>query len=66
MHIKQVEKGDVVGIPKGVVFWWYNDGDSVHRIFSASDSSAGVHPGKYHVCTYNLAILMLLYTLIFS
>lgn len=46
--IRRVQQGDVVAIPKGVVFWWYNDGYGEHRIFCASDTSGGVNPGLYH------------------
>ena len=42
LHIKQVERGDVIGIPKGVVFWWYNDGDEQHRVLCVEDTNLGV------------------------
>ncbi|MCO5551588.1 hypothetical protein L7F22_005093 [Adiantum nelumboides] len=49
--IRRVEQGDVVAIPKGAVFWWYNDGYGEHKIFCASDTSSGVNPGLYHQFT---------------
>ncbi|KAI5076516.1 hypothetical protein GOP47_0008581 [Adiantum capillus-veneris] len=49
--IRRVEQGDVLAIPKGAVFWWYNDGYGEHRIFCASDTSGGVNSGLYHQFT---------------
>jgi hypothetical protein len=49
MLIRRVERGDVVVIPEGVAFWWYNDGFGAHKIFSASDTTGAMPPGEYHV-----------------
>ena len=57
MLIRRVERGDVIVIPKGVVFWWYNDGFGRHRIFSASDTARAMSPGIYQAINKSFLIL---------
>jgi len=46
--LRRVEKGDVVALPKGTVYWWYNDGNERHRVFCAGDTTFGSNPGRFH------------------
>mgnify|MGYP002776953504 CR=1 FL=1 len=41
-YVRRVERGDVIAIPKGVTFWWYNDGDDQHRVLCVEDTNLGV------------------------
>ena len=56
-YIRQVKKGDVVAIPEGTIYWWYNAGNEVHRVLCAVDTSVGVHPGRAHVSGKRIYIL---------
>ena len=58
-YIRQVKKGDVVAIPEGTIYWWYNNGNEVHRVLCAVDTSVGVHPGRAHVRNNILASLLI-------
>ena len=50
-YVRRVEKGDVVALPKGTIYWWYNGGNEVLRVLCAGDlSSLGSHPSHYNVC----------------
>ena len=42
-YVRRVERGDVIAIPKGVTFWWYNDGDEQHRVLCVEDTNLGVY-----------------------
>lgn len=50
-YVRRVKKGDVIAIPRGTVYWWYNDGNQPHRVLCAGDSTFGANPGRFHVCT---------------
>ncbi|KAI5056177.1 hypothetical protein GOP47_0029698 [Adiantum capillus-veneris] len=47
-YIRKVQRGDVVALPKGTVYWWYNDGNERHRVLCAGDTSYGANPGRFH------------------
>ena len=48
---RRVERGDVIALPKGTIYWWYNCGKEVHRVLCAADISslASLHPSHYNV-----------------
>ena len=49
-YVRRVEKGDVVALPKGTIYWWYNGGKEVLRVLCAGDmSSLGSNPSHYNV-----------------
>ena len=49
-YVRRVERGDVVALPEGTIFWWYNCGKEVHRVLCAADiSSLASHPSHYNV-----------------
>ena len=49
-YVRRVEKGDVVALPKGTIYWWYNGGNEVLRVLCAGDmSSLGSHRSHYNV-----------------
>ena len=41
-YVRRVERGDVIAMPKGVTFWWYNDGDDQHHVLCVEDIDLGV------------------------
>ncbi|MCO5608542.1 hypothetical protein L7F22_062753 [Adiantum nelumboides] len=44
----EIAKGDVIALPKGTVYWWYNDGNGCHRVLCVSDTRFGANPGCFH------------------
>ena len=50
-YVRRVERGDVIALPKGTIYWWYNCGKEVHRVLCAADiaSLASPHPSHYNV-----------------
>ncbi|KAI5080515.1 hypothetical protein GOP47_0003698 [Adiantum capillus-veneris] len=48
IYIRRVQKGDVVALPKGTIYWWYNEGNERHRVLCAGDTTLGVNPGRFH------------------
>ena len=47
-YVRRVERGDVVALPKGSIYWWYNGGDEVHRVLIAADISSLASPPPTH------------------
>ncbi|KAH6556791.1 hypothetical protein KP509_1Z155400 [Ceratopteris richardii] len=46
--VREVQSGDVVTLPKGTVYWWYNNRNDRLRVLFAGDTSLGVNPGRFH------------------
>lgn len=45
--IRKVRKGDVVALPLGTFYWWYNNGDAELCVLSLGDTSQAHRPGEY-------------------
>ena len=63
-YVRRVEKGDVVALPKGTIYWWYNGGNEVLRVLCAGDmSSLGSHPSHYNVSIREGGSILFIYLL---